>query len=131
MASDRPKCTGQNRAGGPCGADVQPGRPFCIWHDPERADDRRRWQAEGGRARSHTARAQRELEMADAGVKQLPGVLYRALQKCEAGELEPGRASAMATLGRAIVAATQAAELDERLTALERRAGITTTRFPA
>lgn len=129
MATERPKCTGRNRTGDPCGADAQPGREWCLWHDPDRAEERRRWQAEGGRARSHAARARRELELADAGVPQLPGILFRALGKVEKGELDPPVASAMATLSRAIIAATQAHELEERLAALETRAGI--ARVPA
>lgn len=129
MATDRPKCKGHNRAGDPCGADAQPGRPWCLWHDPDRAEERRRWQAEGGKARSHSARARRELELADAGVKQLPGTLWRALRKVETGEIEPGVASAMATLSRAIIAAQQSSDLEERLAALETRAGI--ARVPA
>ncbi len=129
MATDKPKCTGQNRAGGPCGADAQLGKRLCIWHDPDRAKERRQWQAEGGKARFHSARARREIELVDAGIPQLPGILFRALGKVEAGDLEPNRATAMATLSRSIIVATQAADLDARIEALEARAGI--VRYPA
>jgi hypothetical protein len=124
MATDKPKCTGQNRAGGPCGADAQPGKRLCIWHDPDRAEERRQWQADGGKARSHSARARREIEAVDAGIPQLPGILFQALREVEAGDIEPPVASAMATLSRAIIAASQAHELEDRLASLEQRAGI-------
>ena len=121
MAEER-RCAATNRTGEPCSAQPLPGRPYCRWHDPQLAADRKRWATEGGRAKSNARRAQRELQLAAAGVGQLPAVLFRALGRVEAGELEPNVATAMATLGRAIVAATQAAELEERLAALEARA---------
>jgi hypothetical protein len=124
MTTEEPHCKGQNAAGGPCGARVQPGYAWCQWHDPDREEERRQWRREGGRATSNTARARREIAAADVGIQRLPGVLYRALRKVERGEMDPPVASAMATLSRAIIAATQAAELDDRLSKLEARAGI-------
>lgn len=47
-----------------------------------------------------------------------------ALAKVETGKLEPAQASARATLARAIVAVRQSNELEERLVALEEKAGI-------
>jgi hypothetical protein len=124
MVRDEPQCPGPNREGGPCGARVQPGREWCQWHDPTRAAERAEWRRKGGKARSSAARARREIELADAGIPALPGILFGALRKVERGALDPPVASAMATLSRALIAAQQAHELEERLAALEQRAGI-------
>ncbi len=129
MVTDRPKCTGTNAKHGPCGADAQPGRAFCVWHDPDRAEERARWRKQGGRASSKRERAKREIAVASGRLSDLPGVLYRALHKVETGEIEPGVGTAMATIARAVVTCQQAHELEDRLAALEARAGV--SRFPA
>ncbi len=127
--TSKPKCTGRNRDDGPCGADAQPGRAFCVWHDPDRAEERARWRKQGGRASSKRERAKREIAVASGRLSDLPGVLYRALHKVESGALEPGVANSMAGLARAIVTVQQAHELEDRIAALEARAGV--SRFPA
>ena len=128
--ADRPKCAGTNKDGiTPCSADAREGSRFCTWHDPSLEADRKRWRREGGKAKSNQRRAAKELELAAAGVGQLPAVLYRALGRVETGDLEPRVGTAMATIARAIVDVQAAHELDDRLAALEARAGI--TRVPA
>jgi hypothetical protein len=59
-----------------------------------------------------------------AGPRDLAGVLSRAVRRVEAGELEPNRATALATLARALVGAWQAGEAEERLRRLEVAAGL-------
>lgn len=128
--ADRPKCAGMNKDGiTPCSADAREGSRYCTWHDPALEADRKRWRREGGKAKSNRRRAAKELELAAAGVGQLPAVLFRALGRVESGEIEPAVANAMASLSRAIVTVQQAHELEERLQALESRAGI--ARIPA
>lgn len=117
-------CKGKNASGGICGARPQPGLKYCQWHDPAREEERAQWRREGGKARSHARRAARELEAQSAQMSDLKGALFRALRRVEKGQLEPDVAHSMATLSRAIVAVNQAHELEERLTALEARAGI-------
>lgn len=128
--ADRPKCAGMNKDGiTPCSADAREGSRYCTWHDPALEADRKRWRREGGKAKSNRRRAEKELQLAAAGVGQLPAVLFRALGKVESGEIDPRVGSSMATIARAIVDVQQAGELEERLTALESRAGI--ARIPA
>lgn len=122
-------CRATNKDGSPCGAYVNPGAEWCRWHDPALAEERKRWARQGGKAKSNRRRAAKELELAAAGVGQLPAVLFRALGRVESGEIEPAVANAMASLSRAIVTVQQAHELEERLQALESRAGI--ARIPA
>jgi hypothetical protein len=123
--TDRRKCTATNRDGvTPCSADARPGSRYCTWHDPALAEQRAQWSREGGRAKSNQRRARKELALAADGVAQLPAVLFRALGRVEAGDLEPAVANSMATIARAIVTVQQAHELEERLSSLEARAGI-------
>jgi hypothetical protein len=54
----------------------------------------------------------------------LRGTLFHALKRVESGDLEPGVGNSMATIARAIVAVSQATDLEDRLSVLEQRAGI-------
>lgn len=123
--SDTPKCTGTNRDGTPCSARPQPDRPFCLWHDPERAADRKRWTQNAGRAKAHRVQARKKILAAGLELPAVDAALCKALQDVLAGEIEPNVATAAATLARAIVATRQAGELEQRIAALEERAGLT------
>jgi hypothetical protein len=80
-----------------------------MWHDP---------------ARSHRSTAARELRKHATDMSSLRGTLFLALKRVSDGELEPNVANSMATIARAIVAVSQATDLEERLAALEEQAGI-------
>lgn len=122
MAQEQ-RCKGRNVNGGPCGARAQPGRTWCQWHDPDREEEREQWRAAGGRARSHKSRAARELASVNTDMGNLKRALFRALERVETGELEPGVANSMSTIARAIVAVSDAVDVDARLAALEERIG--------
>ncbi len=87
-----------------------------MWHDPEREAERAECRAQGGRAR--------ELRKHATDMSSLRGTLFLTLKRVSNGELEPSVGNSMATIARAIVAVSQATDLEERLTALEQRAGI-------
>ncbi len=113
------KCSGVNRDGAACSAQARPGRDHCAWHDPALAADRRAWRQKGGAGRSVTQRAKKAL--GDAGdLVTVQAKLVGALEKVEDGTLDPARATAMASLARAIVAVAVPGELSERLAAMER-----------
>lgn len=115
------QCTGRNKAGLPCSAQVWKDG-LCRWHHPaleaQRMEERRR----GGQARSNAARA----------AKAMPGVMSHdqvlatvgnALTSVFAGDLEPGVANAVANLARSWVAVNEAgalARIEERVLELER-----------
>ncbi len=124
QAAGPPQCRGKNAEGKPCGATTQAGRAWCMWHDPEREAERAEWRAQGGRARSHRSTAARELRKHATDMSSLRGTLFLTLKRVSDGELEPSVGNSMATIARAIVAVSQATDLEERLTALEQRAGI-------
>ena len=123
--ADNPaQCRGTNTAGQPCSARAQPGRDWCQWHDPTRETERAQWRSQGGKARSHRNTAARELKRYAVDMGSLRGTLFHALKRVESGDLEPGVGNSMATIARAIVAVSQATDLEDRLAALEQRAGI-------
>ena len=110
------RCTGTNVDGQACSAQPQPGQSVCLWHDPARAQDRALWRRQGGHGKSNAARAAKRLP---ADVKDTLGVLLRTLGGLERGEMEPGRATAIAAVARAIVTTHETSEIEQRLTALE------------
>jgi hypothetical protein len=110
-----------NRRGAACAATPGPDG-LCRWHTPSNAAERTAWCRRGGAARSNAARARKELAGAALTPAELVATLCRAMAKVEAGQLEPGPATAMAGLARAILACTSAADVESRLVALERRA---------
>ncbi len=116
QAAGPPQCRGKNAEGKPCGATTQVGRAWCMWHDPEREAERAEWRAQGGRARSHRSTAARELRKYATDMNSLRGTLFLTLKRVSDGELEPSVGNSMATIARAIVAVSQATDLEERLT---------------
>jgi len=117
-------CRGTTTAGKPCSARAQPGRAWCQWHDPTREVERAQWRSEGGRARSHRNTAARELKRYPVDMGSLRSTLFHVLKRVEGGDLEPNVGNSIATIARAIVAISQSVEVEERLAALEQRAGI-------
>jgi len=55
---------------------------------------------------------------------QVGGLLSRTLTKLETGEMQPGVATAMASVAKALVSIRDAGDLEERLSELEQRSGI-------
>jgi len=111
------KCRATNQAGQPCGA--EPYRDgWCRWHHPELGEQRREWSARGGRGKSNAARAAKRMPDAMT-LADLRSVLSATIGAVVAGRIEPGVANAAANLGRAMIAATEASELERRLGELE------------
>ena len=112
------RCKGTNVAGEPCGAQaIRAG--WCAWHDPERQPEMAEARRRGGQAKSNRARARKRLESTAKTPAELQGVLGDAIDKVLTGAIEPGVANAVASLARASVAIREAANLEERLQALE------------
>ncbi|MGC4106429.1 MAG: hypothetical protein QM753_08750 [Thermomicrobiales bacterium] len=113
-----------NKQGQPCRAEAQAGSEYCRWHDPALAEQRRAWAVKGGQGRSNRARAKKGLGDDVLTPGELMGSLSRVLKKLEAGEAEPGVATAMASVARAIADIRKTADMDDRLRAIEEQAGI-------
>lgn len=117
------RCIALNREGDPCSAVPRPGRAWCQWHDPDLAEERRRWQLEGGRNKANSARAKKRILSGALDLQEIDGALCGALTDVLAGDLEPGIATAAASLARTITAVRQVTDLEKRLEALEARRG--------
>ena len=117
-------CKATTRAGRPCGGTAR-ASGFCWFHDPALADQRAAGRRLGGSARSNRSRARRQLMDAAMSPAEIGGLLSMTLTKVIAGQTEPGVGNAAANLGKAIVAVQQAAEIEQRLEALEQALGQT------
>jgi hypothetical protein len=115
------RCSGTNREGGPCNAELRPGRPWCRWHDPLLEAERAVWRRKGGTARSNRSRAKRQLAEGALTPADVHALLCVTLKGVVAGKITPGIGQAAAALARAITDVGRAAEISERLDELERR----------
>lgn len=119
-------CQGKTKSGDGCRAPAQPGRSFCIHHDPALAGRRRSWHREGGRARIHPLRPlptpiDCEVSLSTpAEVRRVVEAVARALLE---GKLTERRANALGYLLQISLKCGEAEAL-ERLTALEERFGV-------
>ncbi len=111
------KCQATNTAGNPCQAEPRKGRNWCVWHDPELAERRKEWSLRGGHGKSNAVRAKKRLQRME--LQDVDAALCTALVDVLAGDLEPGLATAAATLARAIHAVRTATEHEQRIAELE------------
>ncbi|MGB3328453.1 MAG: hypothetical protein WBA46_05820 [Thermomicrobiales bacterium] len=118
------QCKGTNKRGEPCSAYVPDGHEWCQFHDPALANERRAWSVKGGVNRSNRVRARKELTSDALTPEELIGSLSRTIRGLEAGTVNPGSATAIATVAKAITVIRQSAELAERVKDLEEQAGI-------
>jgi hypothetical protein len=117
------QCSGITKSGERCRAAALPGSDFCVTHDPARVTDLAAWRRKGGRAKSNRARAKRAVGEGALSAAELNGVLGVTLKGVLAGKIEPNVGNCVASLARAIRDVAGWAELDERLSALERDEG--------
>ena len=105
------RCTGTNRDGKPCSAQVWRDG-LCRWHHPDLADERAGWRAKGGAERSNASRVRKALPKDLADVRD---ALLRTLSGLESGEVEPRVAGAMAAVARAVCHVQEVGNLERRL----------------
>lgn len=115
-------CQGRNAKGKPCGAPVYRDG-YCYVHHPGIEAERDEKRRKGGENRSNIARAQRRMIIAKP--YDVHVVLGTSLRAVFDGDMDPGTAAALATLGRATLLAIEKSDLEKRLSELERRAGVT------
>jgi len=120
-------CTATTRSGHPCRSFAVSDAGYCQAHDPARADAHRAAMRKGGEARSAVRRAARLWASRGEQIepKDLPAMLRATMVDVRAGIVEPGVAQALASLAKTSVALAHDMELESRLAALERVAGIT------
>jgi len=121
---DARKCVGTNRDGTPCSAALVPGAVYCRWHDPALAEERKEWSRKGGLAKRNTIRARKAFSGGALDADQLLGLIGSTIVGVLGGRIAPNVGNAIAALARTSVTIRDAVETEERLAALERRAGI-------
>lgn len=116
-------CTATTKSGRPCSAQAwQDG--LCRWHSPHLQEQRAEWRRRGGEQRSNRARAKKTLPDGVLTPRDLQGLLGATLKGVLVGRIEPGVANAAANLGRTLMTIRETADLEERIAALEERAGV-------
>ena len=118
------RCKATTTAGDPCSAQPVRESGWCYWHDPAREGERRANRRKGGEARSNRARLRKHYAGEVLTLREVQGLLSKLLKDVTEGRTEPGVASAGASVARAIAAVAQVGDMEERLTELERAAGI-------
>ncbi len=113
---DERRCVGTNKQGRACRARPIKDRPYCLKHDPELANERLEWERAGGKGKSNARRAEKRLP---ADLQDTLQSLYRTLGSLESGEMEPARATAMASVCRAIVAVFEMGDAERRIADIE------------
>ena len=119
------KCRGICKSGSPCKSAVLPGRPFCLFHDPEAAALRQAGSAKGGRNRANVQRAKAQIPDA-LTPGQLAGWLSLLFKRTIAGQTEPKIAHAAAAVARVLFdvrTAVAVEDLQEQLDALKALVG--------
>lgn len=128
--TDARRCTATNRDGSPCSATPQPDRETCVWHDPDRADERRRSKREGGRSKSNATRAKKKVLDAALELGDIDTALCKALSDVLEGTLEPNVSTAAASIARTISAVRAATEHEQRISELEKQFGTARGQIP-
>ena len=118
------RCQATAASGKPCSAAPRPGRPFCLWHDPEAAEQRRALSRKGGAARSNQARAKKALPAGVLTSEELRGVVGITIKRVLAGATEPAVGNSVANLARAYVAVTEATALADEVAAIKEALGL-------
>jgi len=112
------RCSSSTKEGNPCR-----GRAWrdelCLSHHPAQAQNLAEARRRGGEEKSNRKRARKSAIALAMTPAELGGVLSDVLRRTIAGELEPGVATAAASLSRAMLTVKEATETEERLNSLE------------
>lgn len=109
-------CSATTREGRPCSAPVLPGGQFCIFHDPTRRERVAQGRRAGGAGKSNAARAAKRIP---ADIQDVLTDLYETLAELRAGTIPKGRATEIASVARAIVAAYEVGAVESRVERIE------------
>ena len=122
------KCNAITKAGKTCQGNPLPGRPYCYAHDPERAEERALANKAGGYNRADHRRVIKYWaafgEEMGRRPKDIPAILLSCMGMVYDRKMTPGEATAIAHVARTAVQIAQSVELEERMAALERAAGL-------
>jgi len=124
MPEPRPdRCQATAANGQPCSAKPRPGRPLCLWHDPEADEKRREISRKGGAARSNAAKARKQLPANVLTASEWQDLVGTVAKGVITGKLSPGVGQAVASLARAHRDLAELGRLEEQVAALEALVG--------
>lgn len=115
------KCVHPTKAGKPCSA-AHYADGYCRWHHPDLEAQRQAERIAGGKAKASSVRARKKVLGGGMDLAEIDAALCTALLNVLSGELEPGIATAAASVARTVSAIRAASDLEQRLSALEARA---------
>ena len=119
----RERCSQTNRDGGPCSGDALPGRPFCLFHDPERRAQLAASRSQGGRAKSNANRARKQIPTEVLTATEFQGLVCVVAKGVINGRLSPGVGNAVANLARAHKDLAEVGRLEDQVASLEALVG--------
>jgi hypothetical protein len=112
--TERKRCAAPRRDGQPCQAPAG----FCFFHDPGLATPRDAARRRGGQ---NSARIVQLRGLVPRRLIDVYDILENVLGEVRAGKLNPPQASAIASVARAMIAASRLGELEERVRELEQQ----------
>jgi len=113
------QCSGTTKAGERCRARSLPGSAYCVTHDPTKVTQLAEWRRKGGYAASNKARAKKALPADPLTNEELHSWLRVVFKGVIAGRIEPGVATASATVARTMAELARVTELEQRIANLE------------
>ena len=121
MATTGRPCKAENLRGEPCGAYAMAQSEYCFHHDPARAAERKAARSKGGRARHgrNLVSGGNSGPTTIESVEDVVDLLARTINDVLTLENSVQRARAIGYLAGVIVKALEAAELEDRVAALE------------
>ena len=112
-------CSGTTKAGLPCKAKALPDSAFCIAHDPTKVTQLAEWRRKGGYAKSNRSRAKKALPADPLTNEELHAWLGLVFKGVISGKIEPGVATASATVARTMAELSRVVDLEQRIVDLE------------
>lgn len=112
------RCKANTKSGEQCPNGVMKGYDHCFVHEPAMKERRRESSKTGGHNKSTERRTYKRLP---SDLRGALDTLYRTLAGLEAGDVEPAKATAIATVSRAIVTVYEAGLIETKVRELEER----------
>ncbi len=119
IASDGRRCVFIRDGGVCCSSRPMTNRDYCFWHDPDKAEERRRAGKSGGSRGKTKCLPQdtEDFEVNDAST--VVRLLERSINQTLRGEIDPKVANAVGYLSNIILRAREQCELDAKITEIE------------
>ena len=112
-------CQGLKLDGSRCQAATLPGRNFCFFHDPTKAEARREAQSLGGRQNRMKTLDPAEPDVNVEDCQDVVKLISRTINQVRKGQLDPRVANAVGYLANVLIRAVEQGEMERRLAELE------------